>query len=151
MFHRICDHRGHLLARRTRMARRVAGTKYRSNFEVDFASDLIRRGVSFDYEPDTYSYVPKTTTYTPDFYFPEHKFYVETKGFFAPEDRTKHLTFRAQHPNIDVRFVFANCDNKLTKNAKMTYAQWCSRHGFLYSNKIIDETWLVKQEEDDDD
>ena len=41
------------MSRRTRMSRRVAGTKYRSNFEVDFASDLIRRNVDFDYEPDS--------------------------------------------------------------------------------------------------
>ena len=75
---------------------------------------------------------------------------METKGFFTPEDRTKHLTFRQQHPNIDVRFVFANCDNKLTKNAKTTYAQWCTRHGFLYSNQVIDPAWLIKEEEDDD-
>ena len=69
------------MSRRTRMSRRVAGTKYRSNFEVDFASDLIRRNVDFDYEPDSYEYQPKTTTYTPDFYLPEQQIYIETKGF----------------------------------------------------------------------
>ena len=109
------------MSRRTRMSRRVAGTKYRSNFEVDFASDLIRRKVDFDYEPDSYEYQPKTTTYTPDFYLPEQQIYIETKGFFTSEDRTKHLTFRKQHPNIDVRFVFSNANNKLTKSGKTTY------------------------------
>ena len=136
------------MSRRTRMSRRVAGTKYRSNFEVDFASDLIRRKVNFDYEPDTYAYQPKPTTYTPDFYLPEQQIYIETKGFFTSEDRTKHLTFRKQHPSVDVRFVFSNANNKLTKSGKTTYAQWCVRNDFKYSNRIIDETWLIKESEE---
>jgi predicted nuclease of restriction endonuclease-like RecB superfamily len=137
------------MPRRVRPTRTVVGTKYRSNFEVDFASDLIKRGLDFSYEPDSYSYVPRTTTYTPDFYLPEYKFYIETKGFFTSEDRTKHLTFRDQHPNIDIRFVFSNAENKLTKSGKTTYAQWCKRNGFLYSNRIIDETWLIKEDQED--
>ena len=81
------------MSKRKRSTRNAMGTKYRSNFEVGFASDLIKRGVSFDYEPDSYEYVPNPTTYTPDFYIPEHNFYVETKGFFTSEDRTKTFDF----------------------------------------------------------
>ena len=133
------------MPRRVIPARRMAGTKYRSNFEVDFASDLIKRGLEFSYEPDNYTYIPKPTVYTPDFYIPEYNFYVETKGFFMSEDRTKHLTFREQHPNIDIRFVFSNSKNKLRKGAKTTYGEWCDRNGFLYSDRVIDENWLKKE------
>ena len=73
-------YRPRIMSKRKRSTRNAMGTKYRSNFEVGFASDLIKRGVSFDYEPDSYEYVPNPTTYTPDFYIPEHNFYVETKG-----------------------------------------------------------------------
>ena len=133
------------MPRRVIPARRMAGTKYRSNFEVHFASDLIKRGLTFDYEPDSYTYIPKSTTYTPDFYIPQYNFYIETKGFFTSEDRTKHLTFREQHPNIDVRFVFSNSKNKLRKGAKTSYGDWCERNGFLYSDRVIDENWLKKE------
>ncbi len=61
------------------------------------------------------------------------------------EDRTKHLTFREQHPNIDIRFVFSNSKNKLRKGAKTTYGEWCDRNGFLYSDRVIDENWLKKE------
>ena len=136
------------MPRKVRPSRKVVGTKYRSNFEVDFASDLIKRDISFDYEPDSYEYQPKTTTYTPDFYLPEHQIYIETKGFFTSQDRTKHLTFRNQHPNIDVRFVFSNSNNKLTKSGKTTYAQWCVRNGFKYSDRVIDDEWLKNEGEE---
>ena len=76
---------------------------------------------------------------------PEYNFYVETKGFFMSEDGTKHLTFREQHPNIDIRFVFSNSKNKLRKGAKTTYGEWCDRNGFLYSDRVIDENWLKKE------
>tara|TARA_R100000458_G_C8151909_1_gene159252 strand:+ start:109 stop:534 length:426 start_codon:yes stop_codon:yes gene_type:complete len=137
------------MPRKIRPTKRAVGTKYRSNFEVDFASDLIKRGLKFDYEPDHYTYIPNPTTYTPDFYIPQYNFYVETKGFFTSEDRTKHLTFRDQHPNIDVRFVFSNSKNKLRKGAKTTYGAWCERNGFLYSDRVIDETWLAEETEED--
>jgi len=59
------------MPRKIRPTKRAVGTKYRSNFEVDFASDLIKRGLKFDYEPDHYTYIPNPTTYTPDFYIPQ--------------------------------------------------------------------------------
>lgn len=130
-------------------SRRAAGTKYRSNFEVDVAGDLVRRGITFQYEPDAYEYVPNPTTYTPDFYVPEYNFYIESKGFFSPEDRTKHLTFRKQHPNIDIRFVFMNSNTKIRKNSKTTYGDWCNKKGFKYSDRTINDEWLVGENKDD--
>ena len=130
------------MSRRKRTTRNAMGTKYRSNFEVGFASDLIKRGLSFDYEPDSYDFVPNTTTYTPDFYIPEYDFYIETKGFFTSEDRTKHLTFRKQHPSIDIRFVFMNVNTKINKRSKTSYGDWCNKYGFKFSNRVIDDEWL---------
>jgi len=137
------------MSKRKRSTRNAMGTKYRSNFEVGFASDLIKRGVSFDYEPDAYEYVPNTTTYTPDFYIPEHNFYVETKGFFTSEDRTKHLTFRKQHPSIDVRFVFMNANTKINKRSKTTYGDWCDKHSFKYHSRVINDQWLFGDDYDE--
>lgn len=136
------------MSRRKRTTRNAMGTRYRSNFEVGFASDLIKRGLSFDYEPDAYEFVPNTTTYTPDFYIPEYNFYIETKGFFTSEDRTKHLTFRKQHPSIDVRFVFMNVNTKINKRSKTSYGDWCNKYGFKFSNRVIDDEWLRGEDDD---
>ena len=43
-----------------------------------------------------------------------------TKGFFDLADRQKHLLVRQQNPDIDIRFLFVNANNKLKKRIKIT-------------------------------
>ena len=69
-------------------------------------------------------------------------FYVETKGIWNVADRQKHLLIKRQHPDLDIRFVFSNCNSKLYKGSKTTYADYCDKHGFVYSHKTIPEEWL---------
>ena len=58
---------------------------YRSKFEVKVAADLGKRKVDFQYEKVSFDYVPKIRNYTPDFYLPESKIYIETKQtLFVP-------------------------------------------------------------------
>lgn len=58
------------------------------------------------------------------------------------EDRKKHLLIRKQRPDLDIRFVFDNPNSRTSKQAKMTYAKWCDKHGFLYAKKLIPEEWI---------
>lgn len=116
--------------------------RYRSQFEANFARNLRERKIASLYEQDTIQYIPKPRTYTPDFYIKEGDFYVETKGRFFATDRTKHLLIKEQHPDIDIRFVFLNAKNKLDKRSRTTYAQWCEKNGFLYSEKRMPEEWM---------
>ena len=69
---------------------------------------------------------------------------IETKGYFLPADRTKHLAIKAQHPNIDLRFIFQNPNQKLNKTSRTTYADWCKKHGFAYASKRIPAEWLTE-------
>ena len=133
------------MSKRKRSTRNAMGTKYRSNFEVGFASDLIKRGVSFDYEPDSYEYVPNPTTYTPDFYIPETNIYIEAKGQLTREERSKMLLVKQQHPECDIRFVFGNAKNKLYKNSNTTYGDWCNKHGFEWAEKAVPREWLKNE------
>jgi len=80
-------------------------------------------------------------TYTPDFLLP-NGIIIETKGRFLPEDRSKHIAIKKQHPDLDIRFVFSNSNAKLRKGAKTTYASWCDKHGFLYADKDVPQEWL---------
>ncbi len=116
--------------------------RYRSQFEANFARNLRERKITSLYEQDKIQYIPKPRTYTPDFYIKEGDFYVETKGRFFATDRTKHLLIKEQHPDIDIRFVFLNAKNRLDKRSRTTYAQWCEKNGFLYSEKRMPEEWM---------
>ena len=116
--------------------------RYRSQFEANFARNLRERKIASLYEQDKIQYIPKPRTYTPDFYIEEGNFYVETKGRFFATDRTKHLLIKEQHPDIDIRFVFLNAKNRLDKRSRTTYAQWCEKNGFLYSEKRMPEEWM---------
>ena len=115
--------------------------KYRSNPEESFATTLINDKIKFNYEADKISYTV-IKKYITDFYLIEYNFYIEFKGYFKPSDRRKHILVRNQNPDIDIRFVFLNANNKLNKNSKTTYADWCDKYNFKWAEKIIPEQWL---------
>ena len=115
---------------------------YRSKFEVKVAADLGKRKVDFQYEKVSFDYVPKIRNYTPDFYLPESKIYIETKGRLTTNDRVKHLLIKDQYPDLDIRFVFVNANNKISRTSKTTYADWCDRHKFLWAESLVPREWL---------
>ena len=115
---------------------------YRSKFELKVAADLGKRKVDFQYEKVSFDYVPKIRNYTPDFYLPESKIYIETKGRLTTNDRVKHLLIKDQYPDLDIRFVFVNANNKISRTSKTTYANWCDRHKFLWAESLVPMEWL---------
>lgn len=120
---------------------------YRSGLEVQVAEQLEQAGVSVKYEdPDSkikYE-VNETRTYTPDFILP-NGIIVETKGRFVTADRKKHKLIKAQHPELDIRFVFSNSKGKISKTSKTTYGMWCEAHGIPYADKFIPMAWLKEK------
>lgn len=119
---------------------------YRSGLEDKAAAQITGAGVELLYETDKIHYVvpQRNAKYTPDFKLPKPGgfFYVETKGIWDTADRQKHLLIKDQHPDIDIRFVFSNCNSKLYKGSKTTYASYCDKHGFVYAHKTIPDEWL---------
>lgn len=117
---------------------------YRSGLEEHNAAFLEASGVyPVEYEQYTVSYrVPeRETKYTPDFVLPNGVI-VETKGRFMPDDRQKHILIKAQHPDLDIRFVFTNSRARLYKGSPTSYAQWCQKFGFKYTDRCIPVEWL---------
>lgn len=117
---------------------------YRSGLEKTVADQIKKRGLRVKYE-DPSSRISFTQpaidrTYTPDFILP-NGIVVETKGRFTLEDRKKHLWIQAQ-TDYDIRFVFSNSKAKIRKGSKTSYADWCTKHGFLYADKLIPEKWF---------
>jgi hypothetical protein len=117
---------------------------YKSGLEKTVADQIKKRGLVVRYE-DPSSRIAFTQpacdrTYTPDFVLP-NGIVVETKGRFTLEDRKKHLWIQEQ-TDFDIRFVFSNSRAKIRKGSKTSYADWCTKHGFIYADKQIPEEWF---------
>jgi hypothetical protein len=111
--------------------------------EEKIASELRAKGVSFKFEDVVIEYhkPAKNHKYTPDFWLPNGVI-VETKGRFVTADRQKHVLIRDQKPELDIRFVFSNSRQRISKTSKTTYAMWCERFGFKYADKSIPQAWI---------
>lgn len=118
---------------------------WRSGLEEQVGNQLRSLGIAAEYEPCRLKYTKPETpaTYTPDFILP-NGIIIETKGRFVTEDRKKHKLLKAQHPALDVRFVFSYSNSKIGKKSKTTYAIWCQQHGFQYAQKFVPIAWLAE-------
>ena len=116
---------------------------FKSGLEDTVSQQIESKGIKVEYETEEVKYIIPASphTYHPDFKLPNGIF-IETKGRFVAADRKKHLLVKQQNPNLDIRFVFSNSKNKITKNSKTTYADWCDKNGFKYADKVIPENWF---------
>lgn len=127
---------------------------FRSGLEERTSKALAKAGVSFAFEDHKVEYVKpeRKSKYTPDFRIftyldgtPRPRpLIIETKGRFLTADRQKQLLIKRQHPELDIRFVFSNPNQKISKTSKTTYAIWCQKHGFQYAKEHIPVEWLEK-------
>ena len=124
--------------------RRHNSRLYRSGLEKEAAAFLSERQKQVLYEKLKIEWEDlRYRTYTPDFEL-DNGILIETKGIFDNEDRRKHLAIKEQHPELDIRFVFSNANSKLYKGAKSRYCDWCDKHGFMWSHRVIPEEWLTE-------
>lgn len=126
---------------------RAAATAYRSGLEDNIAKQLEGCGLPVSFESHFVSYTKPETQhkYTPDFIL-ANGIIIESKGLFDVEDRKKHLLIKAQHPELEIRFVFSRSASKLYKGAKSTYADWCVKNGFKFADKLIPQDWLKEKQ-----
>jgi hypothetical protein len=122
---------------------RALAEGYRSGLEETIARSLIAKGHDPQFEAVKIPFKrPETKhTYTPDFIL-HNGIVIESKGRFMTADRQKHILIKAQHPNVEIRFVFSNSEARLSKGSPTTYAMWCEKNGFLYATKTIPLAWL---------
>jgi hypothetical protein len=128
--------------------RRALQAGYRSGLEEDTAEFLRKKNVEFTYEKEKIRWLDmKYRTYTPDFVL-ANGIIIETKGRFVSTDRRKHKEIKDQYPDLDIRFVFSNSNQKLYKGAKSSYGDWCKKNGFKYADKVIPDEWLEEIKDD---
>lgn len=119
---------------------------FRSGLEDTIAAKLKADGVPYKYEELVINYIKpaRKAKYTPDFVL-DNGIIVESKGRFVVADRQKHLFVKEQHPELDIRFVFSNSKQRISKASTTTYADWCVRYGFKFSDKSIPDEWIREQ------
>ena len=115
--------------------------KYKSQLEIKFAQMMEEKGLPFQYEAESFSYV-RTAKYWPDWKIRD-KVFIETKGYLKTADRSKLVSFKEQWPNITLFLVFGNAQNRIRYGSKTTYAMWAEKHGFEWADirKGIPKEW----------
>ena len=104
---------------------------FRSGTEAQIAEFLDTYEVNYTYESTTIPYTLQCK-YKPDFIL-VNGIHLEVKGYFTPKDRRKMLAVKEQNPDLDIRFVFCNPHQKISKKSKTSYAQWAEKNGFLWT------------------
>lgn len=109
--------------------------KTRNKFELGLEKQLQKAKVSFKYESERIPYI-LARHYIPDFIVitPTGKIYIEAKGYFRPEARSKMVAVKKLNPQLDIRIVFYAYSKK--------NVNWAVRNGFRYSIKTIPQEWL---------
>jgi hypothetical protein len=118
----------------------------RSNFETQVSAKLDELGVKYEYEAYKLEYfkplrdavcfecenakVYQRRTYLPDFWLPDHGFFIEAKGKFGQVDRMKMRLVKEAHPDEDIRMLFMR-DNLIGRKAQTTtrYTEYAERYG----------------------
>ena len=117
---------------------------FRSGLERKVATHLESKKIPIRYEEDVLLYtIPKQDkSYCPDFKLPDDS-YLEVKGWLKLADRQKMIHVKRSNPDIKIRFVFSNPENKIYAGSKTTYGNWADFNGFewCWSNNIPDD-WL---------
>lgn len=124
--------------------------KFRSGFEERVGKCLDDEGISYEYESLViyYKEPEKNRKYIPDFILKSggKVILVETKGELTLPDRKKHVQLKLQFPDLDIRFVFQNSNNKIRKGSKTTYADWADKNEIPWATHRVPKEWLKELE-----
>lgn len=121
----------------------MATIKRRSKLELQFEKILQDNEVEYAYEITKIPYiVPESNhKYVVDWTI-HNGVLIETKGWLENlTERKKYQLIKEQHPDIDIRFVFAN-PQKACGGVKMTHAEWAEKFGFKWCS-INDKEQIV--------
>jgi len=110
----------------------------KSGLEIRINKELKKAKVKFKYEDVALDYT-LTKKYWPDFIVND-SLYLEVKGYFDGQSRTKMRAVKLANPELDIRMVFDK-DNKIS-GSKMRYSDWCKKYGFPYCVGSIPKDWF---------
>jgi len=118
----------------------------KGTFEKRVIDKLTERGVEFKYEPHSLPYTVERL-YIPDLLVGD--IYIEMKGYLRADSARKMKAVKAQHPELDIRFLFQRASSpiqnakKRKDGTKMCCAEWAEKYGFLWAEgEVIPEEWI---------
>ena len=123
---------------------------YKSGLELTVAEQIKSNDYDVNYETETIHYtVPESKhKYTPDFVFTKKNgelMYIETKGRWTATDRKKMKHVLQSNPGVDIRMVFQNPNQRISKASKTTYEAYAKKLGIPHvGKKTIPEEWLAE-------
>ena len=121
---------------------------YKSGLEHTVAEAIKSTPYDLKYETEIINYIvpERKAKYTPDFVFTKRNgqfMFVETKGRWTTADRTKMKHVLQSNPGVDIRMVFQNPNQRLSKTSKTTYAEYALKLGINHvAKKDIPTEWL---------
>ena len=117
--------------------------EFRSELERQVSVALREQGHDLSYEKDRFDYFLKRF-YTPDFRVKGEKFdfFIEVKGWFPPDQRSKLLAVMVRHPMLPLFVALQKPHAKLNKNSKTSVCQWCEKHGIAWCPTPIPSDFL---------
>ena len=127
------------------------GKKMASHSEVVFAQTCDSLNIPWQYEPESFEWVPPLAMYTPDFKIECEDgsyFWIEYKGYLRDKEKTKMREIRKQRPDLNIRFVFEDAlkpvagARKRKDGTKQSHAEWAIKNGYRWANKFIPMEWL---------
>ena len=116
---------------------------FKSGLERRIARQIEDAGIAVEYETLCLPFLQPAAhrSYRPDFWLP-NGIVIEAKGHFVLDDRKKHVLIHDQYPFLDIRLVFSNANNRISKRSKTTYADWCRNLEIPYSTGSIPTIWF---------
>ena len=121
---------------------------YKSGLELSVSMQINQTDYPLNYETETLKYIvpERKAKYTPDFVFTKQNgetMYIETKGRWTTADRTKMKHVLASNPGLDIRMVFQNPTQKISKASNTTYEAYANKLGIKHvAKKSIPTEWL---------
>jgi hypothetical protein len=123
---------------------------YKSGLELVVAEQIKSTEYDLKYETETLNYIvpERKAKYTPDFVFVKKNsklMYIETKGRWTSIDRLKMKHVLASNPGIDIRLVFQNPSQKISKSSSTTYESYAIKLGIKHvAKKLIPYEWMAE-------
>jgi hypothetical protein len=128
----------------------------RSGFESRVCADLDKRGVKYEYEKETFTYirpvraahcracggrdVGRVARYTPDLKVRGE--FIELKGRLTSANRTQLVEFVANRADVKLRLLFMR-DNYTTAKKRIRYSEWAKSKGFECAvGEKVPDAWL---------
>ena len=123
---------------------------YKSGLELQVAEQIKICEYPLNYETETLNYIvpERKAKYTPDFVLTKkdgNTMYIETKGRWTSTDRQKMKHVLTSNPNLDIRMIFQNPNQKISKGSKTTYEMYALKLGIKHvAKKDIPAEWLAE-------